>query len=78
MGIGTRIQYTEVPISAGNVLSDGTFPLRCIIVLYRANLGRAEPGYYADGKFGIRIESKFSFKPLRPGTRMLTLLSQMP
>ncbi|KAJ5381572.1 Xaa-Pro aminopeptidase P [Penicillium cataractarum] len=38
MGIGTRVQYTEVPIAAGNVLSD-------------------EPGYYEDGKFGIRIEN---------------------
>lgn len=23
MGIGTRVQYTEVPISPGNVISDG-------------------------------------------------------
>ncbi|KAJ5573884.1 uncharacterized protein N7459_008311 [Penicillium hispanicum] len=38
MGIGTRVQYTEVPIAAGNVISD-------------------EPGYYEDGKFGIRIEN---------------------
>ncbi|KAG6993805.1 xaa-pro aminopeptidase P [Physcia stellaris] len=38
IGIGTRVQYSEVPLSAGNVLSD-------------------EPGYYEDGKFGIRIEN---------------------
>ncbi|XRM46940.1 hypothetical protein ABZX51_009957 [Aspergillus tubingensis] len=38
MGIGTRVQYTEVPIAAGNVISD-------------------EPGFYEDGKFGIRIEN---------------------
>ncbi|KAJ6132358.1 hypothetical protein N7471_007573 [Penicillium samsonianum] len=38
IGIGTRVQYTEVPIAAGNVISD-------------------EPGYYEDGKFGIRIEN---------------------
>ncbi|KAL8759494.1 MAG: hypothetical protein Q9199_000715 [Rusavskia elegans] len=38
IGIGTRIQYAEVPLSIGNVLSD-------------------EPGYYEDGKFGIRIEN---------------------
>ena len=38
IGIGTRIQYSEVPLSIGNVLSD-------------------EPGYYEDGKFGIRIEN---------------------
>ncbi|KAI9721538.1 MAG: hypothetical protein M1812_002300 [Candelaria pacifica] len=38
IGIGTRIQYSEVALSAGNVLSD-------------------EPGYYEDGKFGIRIEN---------------------
>jgi len=23
MGIGTRVQYTEVPIATGNVISDG-------------------------------------------------------
>lgn len=23
MGIGTRVQYTEVPIAPGNVISDG-------------------------------------------------------
>lgn len=38
IGVGTRIQYSEVPLAAGNVLSD-------------------EPGYYEDGKFGIRIEN---------------------
>ena len=38
IGIGTRAQYTEVPLAAGNVISD-------------------EPGYYEDGKFGIRIEN---------------------
>ncbi|KAL2052315.1 hypothetical protein ABVK25_007474 [Lepraria finkii] len=38
IGVGTRIQYSEVPLSTGNVLSD-------------------EPGYYEDGKFGIRIEN---------------------
>lgn len=38
IGIGTRVQFSEVPLSAGNVISD-------------------EPGYYEDGKFGIRIES---------------------
>lgn len=38
IGIGTSVQYTEVPLAAGNVISD-------------------EPGYYEDGKFGIRIEN---------------------
>ncbi|KAF7156036.1 hypothetical protein CNMCM5623_009178 [Aspergillus felis] len=38
IGIGTRVQYTEVPIAPGNVISD-------------------EPGFYEDGKFGIRIEN---------------------
>lgn len=41
IGIGTRVQYSEVPLSVGNVISN-------------------EPGYYEDGKFGIRIESKCS------------------
>ena len=38
IGIGPRLEYSEVALSAGNVLSD-------------------EPGYYEDGKFGIRIEN---------------------
>ncbi|KAH8433136.1 aminopeptidase P [Aspergillus melleus] len=38
MGVGSRVQYTEVPIAPGNVISD-------------------EPGFYEDGKFGIRIEN---------------------
>jgi Xaa-Pro aminopeptidase len=38
IGIGTRVQYTEVALSAGNVISN-------------------EPGYYEDGKYGIRIEN---------------------
>jgi Xaa-Pro aminopeptidase len=40
IGIGTRVQYSEVPLAEGNVLSN-------------------EPGYYEDGKFGIRIESMY-------------------
>ena len=39
IGIGTRVQYSEVPLAVGNVISN-------------------EPGYYEDGKFGIRIESE--------------------
>jgi len=38
IGIGTRKQFVEVPLAAGNVLS-------------------IEPGYYEDGKYGIRIEN---------------------
>ncbi|PFH55096.1 hypothetical protein XA68_10753 [Ophiocordyceps unilateralis] len=38
IGIGTRVQYAEVPLAPGNVLSN-------------------EPGYYDDGRFGIRIEN---------------------
>ncbi|RHZ74248.1 hypothetical protein CDV55_108106 [Aspergillus turcosus] len=38
IGVGTRVQYTEVPLAPGNVISD-------------------EPGFYEDGKFGIRIEN---------------------
>nr|POE78520.1 putative xaa-pro aminopeptidase p [Quercus suber] len=43
IGIGTRIQYSEVPLSVGNVISN-------------------EPGYYEDGKFGIRIENVIMVK----------------
>ncbi|KAI9669602.1 MAG: hypothetical protein M1831_007298 [Alyxoria varia] len=43
IGIGARVQYAEVPLSIGNVVSD-------------------EPGYYEDGKFGIRIENVIMVK----------------
>ncbi|KAF2637659.1 putative Xaa-Pro aminopeptidase P [Massarina eburnea CBS 473.64] len=43
IGIGTRVQFSEVPLSVGNVISD-------------------EPGYYEDGKFGIRIENMIMVK----------------
>ncbi|KAL1645329.1 hypothetical protein SLS61_008399 [Didymella pomorum] len=43
IGIGTRIQYSEVALAVGNVISD-------------------EPGYYEDGKFGIRIENMIMVK----------------
>ncbi|KAK9423908.1 hypothetical protein SUNI508_03924 [Seiridium unicorne] len=38
IGIGTRVQYSEVALAKGNVISN-------------------EPGFYEDGKFGIRIEN---------------------
>lgn len=43
IGIGTRVQYSEVSLAVGNVVSD-------------------EPGYYEDGKFGIRIENMVMVK----------------
>ncbi|KAJ4367040.1 hypothetical protein N0V83_007570 [Neocucurbitaria cava] len=43
IGIGTRVQYSEVSLAIGNVVSD-------------------EPGYYEDGKFGIRIENMVMVK----------------
>ncbi len=46
IGIGTRVQYTEVPLAPGNVLSN-------------------EPGYYEDGKFGIRIENIMMVKEVK-------------
>ncbi|KAF2184719.1 putative Xaa-Pro aminopeptidase P [Zopfia rhizophila CBS 207.26] len=45
IGIGTRVQYSEVSLSVGNVISD-------------------EPGYYEDGKFGIRIENMIMVKEI--------------
>ena len=54
IGIGTRLQYSEVGLNAGNVLSDGT--LGAVAALW-LRLTRAEPGYYEDGNFGIRIEN---------------------
>ncbi|UKZ52272.1 hypothetical protein TrVGV298_006047 [Trichoderma virens] len=46
IGIGTRIQYTEVPLAPGNVISN-------------------EPGYYEDGRFGIRIENIIMVKEVK-------------
>ncbi|KAL6876039.1 X-prolyl aminopeptidase [Trichoderma longibrachiatum] len=46
IGIGTRIQYTEVPLAPGNVISN-------------------EPGYYEDGRFGIRIENIVMVKEVK-------------
>ncbi|KAI1868246.1 hypothetical protein JX265_007069 [Neoarthrinium moseri] len=43
IGIGTRIQYSEVALAEGNVISN-------------------EPGFYEDGKFGIRIENIIMIK----------------
>jgi Xaa-Pro aminopeptidase len=45
IGIGTRVQYSEVPLAVGNVISD-------------------EPGYYEDGKFGVRIENIIMVKEI--------------
>lgn len=51
------MQYTEVPIAAGNVISDGEY------IFYSCQSSQLitdiEPGYYEDGKFGIRIESEY-------------------
>lgn len=55
MGIGTRVQYTEVPIAPGNVISNGKTYLICRL---SKMLTVTEPGFYEDGKFGVRIESR--------------------
>jgi len=51
-GVGQRLQYNEVELISGMVISN-------------------EPGYYADGKFGIRIENidviKMSATPMNFG-----------
>ena len=54
MGIGTRLQYSEVGLNAGNVLSDGKSRAT---PSSSQQLTIAEPGYYEDGNFGIRIEN---------------------
>ncbi|CAE7168224.1 unnamed protein product [Rhizoctonia solani] len=57
-GIGTRIAYNDTKLKEGMVLSNGITPIdssSCRTVLIQIIV--AEPGYYADGKFGIRIES---------------------
>ena len=53
--MGTRVQYTEVALSAGNVISDG---MQHDHPPQQPANAPAEPGYYEDGNFGIRIESK--------------------
>ena len=49
------MQYTEVALSAGNVISDGT---TYHLSLLASLMNYLEPGYYEDGNFGIRIESE--------------------
>ncbi|MCJ1404829.1 hypothetical protein MMC11_008055 [Xylographa trunciseda] len=62
IGVGTRVQYTEVALSAGNVISDGVTPPR----LFFAPLTNcSEPGYYEDGNFGIRIENIIMAKEVK-------------
>jgi Xaa-Pro aminopeptidase len=46
IGIGTRVQFAEVALAPGNVISN-------------------EPGYYEDGKFGIRIENVIIVKEVK-------------
>ncbi|KAF4467576.1 xaa-Pro aminopeptidase [Fusarium albosuccineum] len=46
IGIGTRVQFAEVALAPGNVLSN-------------------EPGYYEDGKYGIRIENVVVVKEVK-------------
>ena len=46
------MQYSEVQLSAGNVLSDGESYLSQSFAA-----DPSEPGYYEDGVFGIRIEN---------------------
>lgn len=46
IGIGTRVQFAEVALAAGNVISN-------------------EPGYYEDGRFGIRIENIVMVKEVK-------------
>lgn len=55
MGIGTRVQYSEVSLSAGNVISDGKSCERLNAMPKSSRM--TEPGYYEEGNFGIRIES---------------------
>jgi len=72
IGVGTRVQYTEVALSAGNVISDGMVPSppHKIPRPQPQLTTLSEPGYYEDGNFGIRIESTSS-----PSTPSLTLPS---
>ncbi|KAH7140541.1 putative Xaa-Pro aminopeptidase P [Dactylonectria macrodidyma] len=46
IGIGTRVQFAEVALAPGNVISN-------------------EPGFYEDGKFGIRIENVIIVKEVK-------------
>lgn len=63
MGIGTRKEYSEVPLAIGNVLSNGKLLPSSIIPPQLTNI--LEPGYYEDGKFGIRIENVMMCKEVQ-------------
>jgi Xaa-Pro aminopeptidase len=64
-GIGTRIAYNETHLKTGMVMSNGAI----FVILVRGTLSLSltkshiEPGYYADGKFGIRIENIVLVRP---------------
>jgi Xaa-Pro aminopeptidase len=53
-GIGKRITYNDTFLKVGMTLSNGM--ITDIMHVRRTDIF-SEPGYYADGKFGIRIES---------------------
>jgi Xaa-Pro aminopeptidase len=64
--VGARAQYLEVPLSAGNVISDGKQFGQFKIDHSRLLAYLIEPGYYEDGEFGIRIESKTTCSKVYP------------
>lgn len=62
-GIGVRIAYNDTPLKPGMVISNGLsslFVQECLVDYL------TEPGYYEDGKFGIRIENIVIVQPAKP------------
>ncbi|KAF9494779.1 Creatinase/aminopeptidase [Pleurotus eryngii] len=56
-GIGVRIAYNSSPLKPGMTVSNGSSSLPSLRLTAVISFPLAEPGYYADGKFGIRIEN---------------------
>lgn len=59
-GIGMRVAYNDTPLKKGMTVSNGkklsSQPIGTSTASNPAG-SSTEPGYYADGRFGIRIES---------------------
>lgn len=64
-GIGTRASYNESPFAEGMTITNGTYNVFGVCDIWTQDLLiltffffiNSEPGYYEDGKFGIRIEN---------------------
>jgi Xaa-Pro aminopeptidase len=67
--------YNSTPLKPGMTVSNGAPPSPCL----RLNFTKkgAEPGYYADGEYGIRIENVVVVREVRHRTTLVTRASSV-